>query len=73
MDMTTTRKPVTPFAANAPAAWNVLCPLCGEPNGNLNDGSHLWTRENFDKAKGTELECESCGQHFRAREPRQLV
>jgi hypothetical protein len=43
----------------------VLCPHCGEPQPNKNDGSEQWTVENFKnkRVKGT-MACVSCDVRF---------
>lgn len=41
----------------------VLCPFCGEPQPNKDDGSEQWTQENFTKVKGR-CACVSCDMQF---------
>ncbi len=50
-------------------AVSILCPSCGEPQPNGNDGSEQWTqtdvRRELEGLRNGILKCASCAQAFR--------
>jgi hypothetical protein len=44
-------------------AVSVLCPYCGEPQPSPDNGSDMWTRENFDKKSGI-FGCTACDEQI---------
>lgn len=44
-------------------AVSVVCPYCGEPQPSPDNGSDMWTRENF-KAKSGVFACTACDERL---------